>query len=450
MQLIKKHIIILLLSVCGIVQAQNDFRIVTGKDKGSVSFQLINNLIVIPVEINGVEMSFLLDSGVNKPILFSLNPGDSLSIEQKERIQLRGLGSGDAIDAVRAASRTFKVNDIEKRNMEIYIILDKDINMSTRLGVPIHGIIGYDIFKDFVVEINYGTKKIKFYDPESYTYKDCKRCTDLPLTFRNNKPYIDVAVAIHEQDEPDIPVKLLIDSGGSDALWLFEEKEKRISVPEKNFEDFLGRGLSGSIYGTRSRVNKFKIGDFVFDNAKVAFPDSTAITYVKNFKERNGSIGGEILKRFKVIFDYGNQKIRLRKGKYFSDPFHYNMSGIELQHNGMRVIKEVEKRNNSIHTNYGRNANNKVGEVNVVFEHYNKFSLVKAYEIAEIRKNSPAALAGLKEGDIIVSINGNVVDRLSLSKVTGMLQGRENKRMRLKVIRGKSVLKFEFRLKEVL
>ena len=126
------------------------------------------------------------------------------------------------------------------------------------------------------------------------------------------------------------------------------------------------------------------------------------------------------------------------------------MSGIELQHNGMRVIKEVEKRNNSIHTNYGRNANNKVGEVNVVFEHYNKFSLVKAYEIAEIRKNSPAALAGLKEGDIIVSINGNVVDRLSLSKVTGMLQGRENKRMRLKVIRGKSVLKFEFRLKEVL
>ena len=41
---------------------------------------------------------------------------------------------------------------------------------------------------------------------------------------------------------------------------LFEEKEKRITIPEKKFDDFLGRGLSGSIYGMRSRVKKFNIG----------------------------------------------------------------------------------------------------------------------------------------------------------------------------------------------
>ncbi|WP_420572309.1 aspartyl protease family protein [Kordia sp.] len=451
MQAIKKHIIILFICICGISQAQNGFRIITGKDKAAVSFKLINNLIVIPVEINGVEMSFLLDSGVNKPIMFSLNPGDSLSIEQKERIHLRGLGSGEAIEAVKARSDFFNVGDIQKLNLELYIILDQDINMSTRLGIPIHGIIGYDVFKDFIVEINYNTERIKFHNPETYEYSNCRKCTDLPLTFRNNKPYIDVEVAIEEDKEPDVPVKLLIDSGGSDALWLFEEAAKGITIPEKKFDDFLGRGLSGSIYGMRARVKKFNMGIFSFENAKVAFPDSTAIAYVKNFKERNGSIGGEILKRFRVIFDYGNQRIRLKKSKYFSDPFRYNMSGIELQHNGMRVIQEVKKRNNSIHTNYGRAGNStNLGEVSVVYEHYNKFSLVKAYEIAEIRKDSPAGLAGLKEGDIIVSINGRKVDRLSLSKVTGMLEGKENKKMRLKVLRGDLVLKFEFRLKEVL
>lgn len=433
------------------MQAQNSFRILSGKDQASVSFKLINNLIVIPVEINGVEMSFLLDSGVNKPIMFSLNPGDSLSIEQTERLHLRGLGSGEAIEAVKARSDSFRINSIEKRDLELYIILDKEINMSTRLGVPIHGIIGYDVFKDFIVEINYNSERIKFYNPETYEYSRCRKCTDLPLTFRNNKPYIDVNVAIEDEKEPNIPVKLLIDSGGSDALWLFEDEEKQIKIPEKKFNDFLGRGLSGSIYGTRSRVKKFYMGDFSFKNAKVAFPDSTAITYVKNFKERNGSIGGEILKRFRVIFDYGNERIRLRKSKYFSDPFRYNMSGIELQHNGMRVIKEVKKRNNSIHTNYGRGGNStNVGEVSVVYEHYNKFSLVKAYEIAEIRKDSPAEKAGLKEGDIIISINGRTVDRLSLNKVTGMLEGKENKKIRLKIVRNQTVLKFEFRLKEVL
>ena len=448
LQPIKKHIVLILLCMAGIIQAQSKFNIMNGKDKASVRFKLINNLIVIPVEINGVEMSFLLDSGVNKPIMFSLNPGDSLSIEQKERIQLRGLGSGEPIQAVKARSDTFKVNDILKLNLELYIILDQEINMSTRLGVPIHGIIGYDMFKDFIVEINYSAEKIKFYNPEKYKYKRCKKCTDLPLTFRNNKPYIDVSVAIEENKEPDVPVKLLIDSGGSDALWLFEDKVKRINIPEKKFDDFLGRGLSGSIYGMRARVKKFNMGKFTFENAKVAFPDSTAIAYVKNFKERNGSIGGEILKRFKVIFDYGNKRIRLRKSKYFSDPIRYNMSGIELQHNGMRVIQEVKKRNNTLQTNYGRQTG--TNDFNIVFEHYNSFSLVKAYEIAEVRKNSPAESAGLKEGDIIVSINGKVVDKLTLSKVTGMLQGKENKRMRLKVIRGKTILKFEFRLKEVL
>ncbi|WP_160131155.1 aspartyl protease family protein [Kordia antarctica] len=404
---------------------------------------------MIPVEINGIKMSFLLDSGVNKPILFSLKPGDSLTIEQKERIQLRGLGSGNTITAVKARSNSFKIKNIQKLNLELYIILDKNINMSTRLGVPVHGIIGYDVFKDFIVEINYNTEKIKFYKPESYEYRSCKKCTDLPLTFRNNKPYIDVNVTIEDNEVPNIPVKLLIDSGGSDALWLFKDTEKRINVPEKSFPDFLGRGLSGSIYGTRARVKNFSIGNFSFENAKVAFPDSTAITYVKNFKERNGSLGGEILKRFRVIFDYGNKRIRLKKSKYFSEPFRYNMSGIELQHNGMRVIKEEKKRSGDIQTNYGRNSST-IGEVSVVYEHYNKFSLVKAFEIAEIRKNSPAANAGLKEGDIIVSINGRDVHTYSLSKVSGLLQGKKNKKMRIKVIRGKSVLKFEFRLEEVL
>lgn len=445
---LKKHIIFFLICISGILQAQDSFTILDGKDKAVVPFKLINNLIVIPVEINGVEMSFLLDSGVNKPILFSLNPEDSLIIEQKERLELRGLGAGNTITAVKARSNSFKIKNIQKLNLELYIILDKEINMSTRLGIPIHGIVGYDVFKDFIVEINYNSKKIKFYKPERYHYKTCKKCTDLPLTFKNNKPYIDVKVAIDNDHKPDIPVKLLIDSGGSDALWLFEDAEQRITIPNQKFEDFLGRGLSGSIYGTRARVKKFDVGGFSFENAKVAFPDSTAITYVKNFKERNGSVGGEILKRFIVTFDYANEKIRLRKSKYFSLPFRYNMSGIELQHNGMRIVQEVKKRNNAIQTNYGRTTNS--GEINVVFEHYNKFSLVKAYEIAEIRKNSPAEKSGLKEGDIIISINGRNVDTYSLSKVTGMLEGKEDKKMRLKIMRGDVELKFEFRLKEVL
>ena len=124
------------------------------------------------------------------------------------------------------------------------------------------------------------------------------------------------------------------------------------------------------------------------------------------------------------------------------------MSGIELQHNGMRLVSEVVKRG-SAESSVGSSAS-ATNEVSIVFEHYNKFSLVKSFEVAEVRENSPAAQAGLIKGDVIISINGHFVHKYSLDKVTGMLEGKEGKRIRLKVNRNNILFDFEFRLKEEL
>ncbi len=51
-----------------------------GKKQDKIKFELINNLIVLPIEINGVELSFLLDTGVSKPILFNITNTDSLQM----------------------------------------------------------------------------------------------------------------------------------------------------------------------------------------------------------------------------------------------------------------------------------------------------------------------------------------------------------------------------------
>ena len=56
----------------------------------------------------------------------------------------------------------------------------------------------------------------------------CRKCEVFPLTIYQNKPYMDVNVSINERAQK-IPVKMLIDSGGSDSLWLFEySKEEEI------------------------------------------------------------------------------------------------------------------------------------------------------------------------------------------------------------------------------
>ena len=63
---------------------QGNFVLQNGKSD-KIHFKLINNLIVIPVTINGIDLSFLLDSGVSKPIIFNFfNLKDQLSIHQTE------------------------------------------------------------------------------------------------------------------------------------------------------------------------------------------------------------------------------------------------------------------------------------------------------------------------------------------------------------------------------
>ena len=57
--------------------------------------------------------------------------------------------------------------------------------------------------------------------------------------------------------------------------------------------------------------------------------------------DRIGSVGGEILKRFTVVFDYQNEQMYLKKNKDFNAPFNYNKSGIKIQHNGLQWVQET-------------------------------------------------------------------------------------------------------------
>ena len=68
--------------------SQDGFQLQNGKSD-KIHFRLINNLIVIPVSVNGVSLSFLLDTGVSKSILFNFfNLKEELSIHETELLLL--------------------------------------------------------------------------------------------------------------------------------------------------------------------------------------------------------------------------------------------------------------------------------------------------------------------------------------------------------------------------
>lgn len=417
--------------------AQQGFQLDPAKKKAVIHFKLINNLIFIPVTVNGVDLNFLLDTGVDETILLSVDDKEAVSLNDVEKIQLRGLGSAASIEGLRSVNNTLSINGLTDKNHTIYIVLDQGFNFSSHIGIPVNGIIGYHFFENNLVEINYDQKKITV-RPENETNrkKMLKSYTSLPISIEKNKPYLNTFVTITENE---IPAKLLLDLGNSDALWLFQGVNNNIQVPSNNFEDFLGIGFSGEVLGKRTKIAEFKLDKFKFSNPIIAMPDTNSVKSVNMVKDRAGSVGGEIFKRFAVVFDYKNSQLFLRKSNQYDAPFHYNMSGIEVQNNGLQWVQETvtlstDSKEKNLMTN----------------EFKYKFSLQPNYIISNVRKNSPADFAGLRAGDVIVSLNNVLGYKYTLEKIIKVLKAEKGNWVTLEVERNGQVLKFKIQLIDIL
>ncbi|WP_282113729.1 aspartyl protease family protein [Maribacter stanieri] len=439
--MLRKYAFLSFLLVCcfsfsGLAQT---YKLPAGKKFHKVKFQLINNLIVIPIEVNGSELSFVLDSGVGTPILFNLADQDSIQLNNVTEITINGLGEGDPINALKSTGNFVQLGNAKNTSQNIYVVMDAGINFSPSLGIPVHGIIGYDLFRDFVVDINYINKTIKFYDPNLYKYRTSKNTRVVDMSIIRKKAYLDAFVMINKTDE--IPVKMLLDTGSSDAVWLFEDE--RIQLPEKHYEDFLGQGLAGNIYGKRTKINHLKIADFILSDAKAAFPDMETFTTITDFGGRNGSLGGEVIKRFNIAFDYTNKKLILTKNSNFDKLFQYNISGIDLQHAGMRYVSErIADANGVVHKDA-----KSYGNVQIVLQGATRLSLVPEIIVSGIRQGSPAHSAGLREGDVILAVNGKRIHRYKLQEIMHMLNFKKDKKIKVLVERYDNDLLFSFVLK---
>lgn len=423
--------------------AQGDFVIENHSKKVTIPFKLINNLIFIPIKVNGIELNFLLDSGVEETILFSMEEKQEVSFKNIEKIKLKGLGSEDEIEGLKSTNNILETHGLKSNNQLVYIILDQTFNLSSHIGIPVNGIIGYKFFKNNIVEINYQKKRIVVHSNNDGTRKKLERKFKIvPITIERSKPYVYATAIV---DTIKVPAKLLLDIGNSDAFWIFEND--KIKLPKKNFPDFLGKGFSGDIEGHRAKIDNFFIDDFNFKKPIVSFPDSSSIRNVKMVPGRIGSVGGEVLKRFTVVLDYADQKLYLKKNSKFSEPFSYNKSGITIQHNGLQWVQEtVHLETVKVATSMEDVSYNEKKDGNFKY----KFSLKPVYEIVNIRKNSTAEKCGLQKGDIIVSINNNVPYKYTLQQINMLLKSEEDIWINLEVERNSVILKFRFKLEDEL
>lgn len=419
--------------------SQSEMRFIGKNNKQKIHFETNNNLIIIPITVNGKNLSFILDSGASKTIIFNVASNDSIILNKSKKIKLRGLGSGEPIEGIRSEDNIIKIKNIMGIHQTIYVVFDNKFDLSLKMGKTIHGIIGYDLLKNFVTKIDYRKKQLIFYNSKDFSPPNSKKYKNFSLHFHHKKPYLDALVNLSDTSRHS--TKLLIDSGNSDALWLFENIEAGITTQNNFFIDHMGDGLSGSIDGKRSKIKSFRIGSFIFNNPTVAFLDSTATSYARSYEDRDGSIGSRILNRFTVYLDYPHQRIYLKKTKSFDKEFKYNRAGIELMYAGKTLVKENNIVNKTILGNQQFEE-----RTSIRFEIDYKYSFKPIYAIYKIRPGSPAEQIGLQVNDIISEINGKPAYEYKLQEIRNLFYDDVGTPIKFKINRKNTVLFYQVRL----
>ena len=384
------------------------FEISGNKRSTIIPFELNSNLIIVNVLFEGViPLKFIVDTGVTNTVLIDKTYSEILNIVPDRKLTLVGAAGIKEVEAYIANKTSIKVGEVSGNNIPLLILKEDYLNLQKNLGIKIHGILGYDFLKNFIVRVDYKNELMKFYNPK-YFNRPMFFYTSIDMKIEQSKPYIFQNLKVN--DSTEILSKLMIDTGASHPLMLHKNSSENIQLPEKNVRDILGAGIAGTIEGHAARIPRLSIDKYELENITTNYPDSGAYQDIINYTGRNGTIGGGALKHFKLFFDYGNEKLYLRRNSITKIKFKHDMSGLTVIAKG---------------------------------EYY----LEPYYEIEKVRENTPAYNAGLRKNDKIISLNGYSGKDLSLDFINKTLKKKEGKKIRIKVKREQEILSFTFYLK---
>jgi len=385
------------------------FAITEGHTKIKIPIEVYNNLIIVPVVLNGkLPLKFILDTGVRTTILTEKAFSDFLHLVYARKYTISGPGGVKLIDAYITNNVSIDMPGVHGEGHAM-LVLDQDyLELRNYLGTDVHGILGYELFSRFVVEIDYENKSLTLMLPERFK-SHRKKFEELSIKVQDTKPYFVTTVQMN--DSTSLQAKLLIDTGASHGLLLDPQSDTAIKVPDKYLTSIIGRGLGGVIEGKIGRIKGIRLGKYQLNGVIVNFPDPNSYSdTLKNDRTipRHGSMGGEILSRFTVIFDFPHEKVYFRKNGIFKNEFHYNVSGLTIKAVGI---------------------------------------FLREYEITNVRMNTTAQLADIQVGDKILSINNESSSELNLDKLDDILNSKPGKKVVLEIERHGKKIKREFFLK---
>src|SRR5277367_6436714 len=284
-------------------------RFAFGGNAAEIPAEFSENLIFLPVDVNK-----------SQPSLFILDSTAAASSMSHARAAELGLAKlQDPVLSLPGVNMPFA-------NLGI---VDEQ-NRSVQLGRPVQGTLGADFLNRVVVEIDYLRQTVRLYDPGSYKYSG--RGIVLPLKFDGSAPVVAAKFTLpgqktHEGEfvvDTALDAALLISEHFAEAHRVFASHMKTASKSDPEIEDGATIVLG--------RLKEFEIGHVDVQSPIAAFVRSNSQS--GSDTNRAGVIGGGMLRRFTVIFDYAHQQMIFEPNTHFTEYEQEDKSGIAVVANG--------------------------------------------------------------------------------------------------------------------
>ncbi|MFM9074039.1 MAG: aspartyl protease family protein [Bacteroidota bacterium] len=386
----------LLLSATAAQNQKLGFYLTEGRRTTVIPFQQYNNLIIIPVTLNGVvPLNFIVDTGVRTALLLDRTVTDMLRLNYTRRFTISGPGGERLLSALVTNNVSLDVKpDLHGRGHSM-LVLEKDyLELSKNIGFEVHGILGYELFSRFVVKIDYERRELVLTSPERF--RKPRQFIPVPMRIEDTKPYISCIVTFPSGQAHEL--KLMVDTGASHSLLLDPKAGPEIEIPQKTISGNIGRALGGDLTGRTGRLKSFRAGPFQLNGLPASFPDANLYydTLESTDVFRHGTIGGDVLHRFNLIFDYAGETLWVKKNSFYKMGFQFSLSGVLVQARGLKLDQ---------------------------------------FSVTDVRPGSPGWEAGLNAGDRLTRIYGTDAVSYKLNEIIEVLNAKPGRKVPLEIDR---------------
>ncbi|MBA4053493.1 MAG: hypothetical protein C0490_02160 [Marivirga sp.] len=263
----------------------------------TLHFKKVGNLILLPVTFNDtIELNLILDTGCRNIVLFGKRFSRLFTLHPEKKIQFSGLGVGNPVVGGLSLDNKVSIDAVVGRKIPVVIVPDQNL-FESRSNVD--GIIGYDIFIKFEVEINLNSQIITF--RPALTSEISGDYDKITIRVEDSRPIIHSTIFF--QGKEALLLDLMLDTGSSLGLLLkTSDIEKYPAAPRTRI---LGRGLNGQIQGTHAWAEKLLLDQLEVKALKTGIIYSPWHNYA--------SVGMDIMKNYAIVFNYCKSYAGFRK-----------------------------------------------------------------------------------------------------------------------------------------